>query len=357
MILKNKILPAICFILCMLIGCKKDASPPLTDAGTELNVLTDFANVLVNPNYADITAKANVLNIAVQNLAANTTDENLQIARTAWRDTRAPWEQAEGYLFGPVEDFNYDPTLDDWPVNKVDLDSLLASDNPLSLGDIEELPTSLKGFHPIEYMLFGIGGSKVAADFTTREKQYLVSLTQCLYNIVIDLKKSWDPDEENNFANELINAGNGSQRFATRKDAFITIVTAMAGICEEVAGGKMNEPLLAQDSTLEESRFSHNSTTDFRNNITGVLHAYLGKYTADGHGLNELVSEKNISLDNTIQSQIMAAINSFNNIDSNYGAAIYSQQVQIHNAQDAINELKETLENNLLAFIQGNIKD
>jgi predicted lipoprotein len=260
-------------------------------------------------------------------------------------------------LFGPVEDFNYDPTMDDWPVNKVDLDSLLASNNALALADIDPLPTSLKGFHPIEYLLFGVGGKKLAADFSQREKEYLISLTQSLTNTTTALRISWDVSQGNNFTNELINAGNGSQRFSTRKDAFIAIVTAMAGICEEVADGKMNEPLLAQDSTLEESQFSHNSTADFKNNMSGVLNVYLGKYTGDGHGLNELVSAKNLSLDNTIQSQINAAINSFNSIDANYGKAIYTQQVQIHNAQDAINKLRGTLENDLMNFIQANIKD
>jgi outer membrane protein assembly factor BamD (BamD/ComL family) len=70
-----------------------------------------------------------------------------------------------------------------------------------------------------------------------------------------------------------------------------------------------------------------------------------------------LVASKNLSLDNTLQSQINIAISSFDNIDSNYGAAIYSQQVQIHNAQDAINALKETIEGDLMDFIVNNIKD
>ena len=52
-----------------------------------------------------------------------------------------------------------------------------------------------------------------------------------------------------------------------------------------------------------------------------------------------------------------AAISSFDNINSNYGAAIYSQHVQIHSAQDAINTLKSTIENDLMDFIQTNIKD
>ncbi len=338
-------------------GCKKKDNDDENTLVSNQQVLIDFANIMANPNYADIVSKASALNSAVQTFDANTTDGNLAAAQQAWRNVRQPWEQCEAFIFGPVEDFNYDPTLDTWPVNRVDLDSLLASSNPLGLSDIETLPFSLKGFHPIEYLLFGNGGTKTASQFTPREIEYLVSLTQSLYNTTADLRNSWDVNQSGNFTNELLTAGSGSTRFDTKKDAFITIVNAMVGICDEVANGKMEEPLAAQDSTLEESQFAHNSTADFKNNMTGVLNVYMGKYSADGHGLNEIVAAKNISLDNTIQSQINTAIASFDNINSNYGAAIYNQQVQIHAAQDAINALKATLEEYLIEFIQANIKD
>ncbi len=357
--MRKLIIASVISVFFAAVSCKKETSNNIEGrTTTEAEVLTDFANVLVNPNYEDIELKAHNLNNAVLTLNASTNDANLATARNAWREVRSAWEKSEAFLFGPVEDFNYDPTMDTWPVNKVDMDSLLTnSSNPLSLSDIETLTESLKGFHPIEYMLFGVGGSKVAADFSAREKLYMVSLTQSLYNTTIALRASWDVNQSSNFTNELIKAGNGSTRFTTRKDAFIAIVTAMAGICDEVAGGKMEEPLAAQDSTLEESQFSHNSTADFKNNITGIQNAYLCQYMNDGHGLNELVAATNLSLDNTLKAQISIAINSFNAISSNYGAAIYTQQIQIHNAQDAINALKTTLEGDLMNFIQTNIKD
>lgn len=353
--MRKLFISSFCIALLMAAGCKKDDKG--TDTTTNAEVLNDFAYNLAIPNYQDIQTKAAALNSAVQALNDNTTDANLATARTAWKDVRTAWEQCEGFLFGPVEDYNYDPTMDDWPVNKVDLDSLLASSNALTLSDIEALPTSLKGFHPIEYILFGQGGSRTAAQITAREKQYMVSLTQSLYNTTTDLKNSWDPSVSGNFTEQLITAGNGSQRFATRKDAFLAIVTSMAGICDEVAGGKMEEPLAAQDSTLEESQFAHNGTSDFKNNMIGVLNAYEGKYTTAGHSLSELVAAKNLSLDNTLRSQINAAISSFDNINANYGQAIYTQQVQIHNTQTAINTLKATLEGDLTDFVQTNIND
>lgn len=352
---KTLLLILVCSVI---VSCKKDNSEDAPASSvTSTQVLNDFADVLAYPNYQDITNKAASLKAAVQTLTTSQTDQHLTDARNSWKETRGAWELCEAFLFGPVEDFNYDPAMDDWPVNKNDMDSLLASSNPLTLAEIDALPTSLKGFHPIEYILFGTGGVKTAADITPREMQYLQSLTESLYNTTVSLRDHWNPSLPGNYSNELKTAGAGSTRFATRKDAFITIANAMAGICDEVANGKMEEPLAAQDSTLQESQFSHNSTLDFRNNITGVWNAYTCKYLNDGKGFNELVAAKNISLDNKLQSQMNAAIQAFNAIDNNYGIAIYTQQVQIHNAQDAINTLKETIETDLANFIQVNIKD
>ena len=339
-------------------GCSKDATEPVPGTATEAQVLTDFANVLANANYADLQIRAGTLNETIAALNANTVDANLVAARAAWRDTRAVWESAEGYLFGPIEDDNYDPAMDTWPLNRVELDSLLASSNPLSVDDIHALPYSLKGFHAIEYVIFGPGGTRTAAQISAREMQYLSSLGQDLYNTATRLRNSWDPSQPDSFTRELTSAGAGSRRFATRNQAFLAIVSAMSGICEEVAHGKMQAPLgPPADSTLSESMFSHNSTADFRNNMTGVLNAYLCRYAADGHGMDELVAAGNISLDNSIRSQLAEVIRSFDAISPDYEEAIYTQQAQIRNTQDAIDRLQGLLDNDLTAFINAHIAD
>jgi putative iron-regulated protein len=353
---KNIITTIILGISFVLSSCKNDVVPPENNTSEE-QVLNDFANKLANPNYADIQAKANFLNVAVQTLDTSTTDANLSAAQTAWYNVRQAWEHCEGFLFGPVEDYNYDPAMDDWPVNKVDLDSLLASNNPLTVSDIDALPTTLKGFHSIEYILFGVAKTRKASQLTAREKTYLISLAQSLYNTTTELRDSWDSGSTIDFTSQFVNAGNGSQRFATRQDAFIAIVTAMVGICDEVGEEKMNDPLVAQDSTLDESQFSHNSTTDFKNNITGAYDAYLSRYNTEGHGLNDLVASKNISLDNKIQSEFQTAIASFDNITVDFGKAIFTQKMQIKTTQNDIEQLKATLEGDLMDFIKANIKD
>ena len=362
--MKNFTISAICIaaFAFFIISCSKTnnavTNSTTTDATLEGHFLNDFATNLVNPNYVDIQAKANVMLAASNTLIATPTDANLAAMRTAWINTRGAWESCEGFLFGPVEDFNYDPTMDDWPVNKVDLDSLLASSNPLSVNDITPLTTTLKGFHAIEYIIFGVGSTKKASQITAREKVYLASLTQSLYNTTTQLRNSWDPSQANNYTLQVTTAGKGSTTFVTRKALFLALVGSMADICNEVANEKMQTPLAAQDSTLDESSFSHNSVTDFTNNITGVLHAYLTTYNGkSGYSLSQVVAAKNTSLDNNLQSQMNAAIASFKAITQTYEKAIYTQKNQIATVQTSIRTLKGTIEGDLTTFINTNIKD
>ncbi|HVT85001.1 MAG TPA: imelysin family protein, partial [Chitinophagaceae bacterium] len=175
---------SILFCAAIFFSCNKasDVTGSEDFSALEQTVLNDFTNNVALSSYLNLTAKASALNTALQNLDANTTDANLVAAKQAWKDMRTVWEQSEGFLFGPVEDYNYDPTMDDWPVNKTDLDAVLASSSNLTVSDIDQLGTTLKGFHAIEYVIFGVGSTQKAANVSARDKVYLASLGESLLN-------------------------------------------------------------------------------------------------------------------------------------------------------------------------------
>lgn len=341
-----------------LVSCHKASdTPQAADFTTlEAQVITDFANNTAVPLYADLKTKATTFNNAIVQLNTDATETNLVAARQAWVNMRSSWEQCEGFLFGPVEDDNYDPNMDTWPVDHVQLDSLLSSSNSLELPDIQNLTTlSLRGFHPVEYMIWGVNGNATASSLTARQKKYMVSLSADIANNTANLYGSWTSGVE--FRNEILNAGKGSTRFTTRKDLFLAMVSGMSDICGEVGEGKMSEPFTAHDSLLSESPFSHNSLTDFKNNIVGAQQVYLCNYNTQGKGLSDMVKAKNASLDAKIRQQFTAAINSFNNITTTFEQAIYTQQVQVQNTISAIASLQTTLDEELSLFIQQHVKD
>jgi putative iron-regulated protein len=342
-----------------LASCHKNDDHPADNSFETLKttVLTDFTNTVALPNYLELDNAASALNTAIENLNSNATEANLTASKDAWKSMRSTWEQAEGFLFGPVEDNDYDPNMDTWPTDYVQMDSLLASSNALAVSDIQSLTLSLRGYHPIEYIIFGDHGSRTAVSLTARQKFYMVSLAADLKSTCHALYTSWTA-APTNFAQAVTKAGAGSTVYAKKQDAYLAIVEAMIAICEEVGEGKMLEPYTAMDPALVESPYSGNSTIDFQSNIKGLQNVYLGKYGGgDGKGLNDLVAAKNISLDNTLQSQMTAAINSFNNIAVVYEQAIISQRPQCQQTMTALATLKETLETELKPFIIQNIQD
>lgn len=318
-------------------------------------ILNDFSNKVVLANYQDLEYKMSAFYSAVSTLDTNSSQADLMAAQTAWKEVRGAWEMSEAFLFGPVSTENIDPSSDTWPVDYVSLDSLLQAGQAFTQTYLNTLGDELKGYHPAEYILWGEDGQKQATDLTMRECEYLVALVADLNLKSTALTLSWDPSSTNNYSDQMINAGNTSSLYSSQRAAFEEIIGAMAGICEEVANAKIKDPFTQQDPSLEESPFSQNSLTDFKNNILGVKNVYFGKYQQDGYGLHDFVHYNNAALHAKIASQIENALSSFNGITKPFGQAIISEPAQVQHMIDQINILKTTLEEELFPFVQQTI--
>jgi putative iron-regulated protein len=318
-------------------------------------VINDFTNTIVFSRYSNLLNACLTMQTAVAKLSNESNNDNLSSAKAYWKNMRAEWEQSEGFLLGPVESNDYDPNTDTWPTDYVQMDSVLASDNPLSTEDVKNFPQSLRGYHPLEYMLWGKGGSKTAANFTVRQKIYMTSLIDdILTNNVQPLYNDWFLGTDN-FQAQVMTAGKGSTEFSTRNALFLNIVSAMSDICGEVGASKMYEPFIARDSSITESPYSSNTLIDFKNNILGLQHVYMG--VNGSKGIRNLVAAKQLDLDQKIQAQINAAVNSFSQITERYETAIFTQRTQVQNTMDQLASLTELLENDLKDFITQNVKD
>ena len=88
---------------------------------TDQQVVVDFADQVVIPTYTLLDDRAAALHGAAMALRATPSAATLTSAQNAWIATRVPWEQSEGFLFGPVSAAGYDPAMDSWPVDRNDL--------------------------------------------------------------------------------------------------------------------------------------------------------------------------------------------------------------------------------------------
>ena len=316
--------------------------------------LNNLSNDVILPTYADLFAKTQLLVNATATLKQNQNVTNLELARQAWRDARVPWEQSEGFLFGPVDQQGIDPSIDSWPVNQPDLDQVLSGSATLNRAYVDALSGTLKGFHTIEYLLFGIDANKPLSDFTPRQFEYLTACTESLHGATEQLYYAWKPDRQNFIRNILTAGQTGNQVYPSQKAALQEIMVGIITIADEVANGKIQDPFSQQNVTLEESRFSANSKADFANNIRSIRNAYAGTYTnATGLGLSNIIAATNKTLDAKIKTQCDEAIAAIEAINGTFTYAVINARPSIQNAQEKVRTLQTTLQAEALPIISN----
>jgi putative iron-regulated protein len=175
-------------------GCSDSGTGPDLSHYDASAILQNDAHNVILQTYIDLNTEAGKLVTAVQTLQKNTTQANLETARKQWRKTRVPWESSESFLFGPVETEQIDPHIDSWPLNKTDLNNVLSGNAELTEKFIRNQTNNLKGFHTIEYLLWGgYNEHKQAADLTKRELSYMVAAAKALKDETQSLVTSWSP--------------------------------------------------------------------------------------------------------------------------------------------------------------------
>lgn len=333
-------------------ACKDDEVIVATDYSA---LLTNVVNNVIIKTYKDLDDKTAVLVTNLTTLENSPTEANLEAARQAWRDARLPWEQSEGFLFGPVDQQGIDPSIDSWPVNVADLDAVLASNNTLTKTYIDGLEGTLKGFHTIEYLLFGTSGKKPVTDFNTRQFEYLRACAQSLKGSTKQLYDAWQPGGAN-FGKTVMEAGeNGNNVYLSQKSALQELADGIITITDEVGNGKINDPLVQKDVTLEESRFSANSKADFSDNIKSVRNIYIGGLdnASTGESLSDIVKAKDAALDTKIKTQIEAAINAILNIPGTFTTAITQNPSAVQAAQSEVRDLQQIFEGELKLLLEN----
>ena len=316
--------------------------------------VVDYTDKVVVGTYELLALRLQALDAAAVALKAAPNEANLGGVRKAWADARKPWEQSEAFLFGPVDAKGFDPALDSWPVNRTDLDGVLASKDELSPAYVKNLDPTLRGFHTAEYLIYGVDSKKPAAALTARELDYLAAVTSNMASIATELVESWKGGPDG-YANVLKGAGNNTV-YPSRQSAAEEIVRGMIGIADEVANGKLADPVEQKDPNLVESQFSFNSLLDFADNIRSVQNAYTGDNPDAGKagvGLDEWIAELDPALDQRVKREIADSITALDAIPAPFSTALSNPDAadEIAAAQTTIRKLQATLEKDVLPKI------
>lgn len=362
----NSTVMTVLALLTMVAGCQKpgdsgndgDTGPTYSEADTA--ILKTFADDVVIPTYKSLDDKALALKDALVTLRDNPSVENLAAAKTAWFVARVPWEQSEGFLTGPVDTQGLDPAMDTWPVEPKDILKEVAKVEGNAIRDLSKVAVEAKGFHAIEYLLFGEAGSKTLASQTVAERSYLVSLATDVHRVTSILLASWSVSFNggSSYRDQLVNSGlDEGARFATSSAAIDDIVQRLKDIADEVGATKIGGPHAGVNSNIE-SEYSDNSLTDFQNNIKGLRYVYQGSLTdtASEASIKARVKAKNADLDAKVEQLITSAIDAIKLIPAPFRTSVSSGTTSadqaITGAEDVLRQLRILMEGDVAETVQ-----
>ena len=289
------------------------------------SLIAHVGNDIIVPTYTLLNQRAGELLAAVQALTAAPTEAEMDAAQAAWRAARVPWESSEGFLFGPVDALGIDPSIDSWPLDTATLQNYMAQNPNPTVGQVAAASDDVRGFHAIEYLLFGDGVSdndKSAAELTSTEAAYLVALVQAFQQRTQLLAGSWTTSYNGGaaYASVFTTPGTANATYPSSGAVIEEIVNGLLGIADEVGNAKMAEPLgqsLANaDTSKVESQYSWNSLTDFHNNIQSVMNVYTGKIgfstatdaaSTSMNGLYAFVAAHSVTLADRVLAEIDTA--------------------------------------------------
>jgi uncharacterized iron-regulated protein len=316
------------------------------------SVLTNAARHVIHPTYERLHTEARSLLVAARAFQQRPNADNLARARRAWREARAAWESAEAFLFGPVVTEDFDSAIDSWPVNEADLKQVLAGSDSLSAKRVSSLGDTEKGFHAIEYLLFGKRGRQTVSALTGRRIDYLVAAVRHLEQTTDKLAQTWAPGA-NNYGQTFVTAGASDNRtFYNKGSALRQLVISMAALAKELANEKLGAPLKAKSARRVESRFSGNSLADFKNNVAGLRHLYTGDYRGHaGPGLDEIVKAKKPKLDERFRRELENARGSLDQIPDPFRTAATEAPEAVRRARSAARRLARTLEEDIKPLV------
>jgi putative iron-regulated protein len=364
----NLLLCLLCPVLLagIVSGCRDAATfsesvAPLgaVNAKFDRQILRDFVTQVVVPSNNQFAQQASTLSTAIDAYAAAPSATTLASAQAAWVKARAAWEQTECFGFGPTTSLGYDGALDTWPVNETDLKALMKSKAPLSAASVGKMKETEKGFHVIEYFLFGQDKHRQPTDLAVRDLQYLQLLGKDFARVATDLATSWSKGVEGQPAYHEVfgTAGEvGNTTYPTVQAGVQEMIQGMVDSLDEVANEKLGKPLAEKNPKLAESRFSLNTLTDIKSNLQGAQNVYLGSFpdaNTSGKGLSVYIAQVNPTLDSAVKQKFKVAAQSLEQISEPLETAVLNPKAadSIKAAQSAIDAVRETIEKDVKPLV------
>lgn len=304
----------------LFVGCNRQ--PP---DDPRRPVVAAYAQLVLS-TYEDALRGARELDRAIDALLQEPSERTLELARERWKAARIPYDRSEAFRFydGPIDrEGGPEGRINGWPLDEnhidaVALDRYNAAPGLDIIGNVQRFPeitpeviaeqneaggekNIASGYHAIEFLLWGqdlndppeSAGQRTYHDFVKRSDsphdrnarrgQYLKAASTLLLRDLESVIAEWReqaPGEQPNYRTKLVEGD-----VYTGLKRMLTGIITLAEV--EMAGERMNVPLLSGDQEEEQSCFSDFTAEDLRANAEGIEAVYYGAITKNAAYANK----------------------------------------------------------------------
>lgn len=308
-------------LVLLLTSCATESVP--TTPPPPADIIGTYIDI-ARASYGDSLDAARELDAAIDALLANPSQQTLDAARQAWRDSRIPYQQTEAYRFGNAVVDEWEGRVNAWPLDEGLIDYVapsygIESDNnyfytaniianPLvdiggisvdaanitpqllaeTLHEIDGVEANVAtGYHAIEFLLWGQdlngtnrgAGNRPYTDFSLtectngnceRRRAYLEAASTLLVADLEEMVQNWEED----------GAAVVDLRAKGLEGGLATILTGMGSLAYgELAGERIRLGLLLHDPEEEHDCFSDNTHWSHYYDAVGIANVWRGEYT------------------------------------------------------------------------------
>lgn len=316
----------------------------LTEEDYLSKTVSGIVSNTINATYAEMAVNATNFYNQMKTLRdavdkGNATQTMVDNACASWKAARACYEKSEAFLLGAASDYDIDPHIDTWPLDLSALHSQLLNttqlaryttdDENANIDNIHgDLNQNLLGFHSVEFIIFRDGTPRKVSSFNStyddyndranftdikpiNELKFGVAVAGDLMGSIYELEVCWSggtaehkawldshewktsmPSSSLTYGENMKNAGKSGSLYTSVKSTVSALLVGdqgCGGICDEVGQTKMGKPYglntnsenAESDPNYIESPFSHNSLTDFWDNIQSIKNIWFGGYSTD----------------------------------------------------------------------------
>lgn len=345
-------------LLLIALAVLNTCSPvPLGDGDRRVTARELGAEIAV-PTLDDVAARLVDLRVACETLAVKMNATALQDAQAAWRAARVPWKQADAFGFGPATDLRLTAAMDQ-PIDPSKVEEEVTGTAAISEDAVTGMGANRKGFHALEYLLFGANDAAQLAVLTASPRRVALAIAyaQNLESRGAELRAAWTGEQD-----LLAHPGVANETYPTVADSIDAFVNESVFLAELAADARLGKPSGTATGgvpqpDLVESRPSDNSLDDLTNTLRGIRNVYFG--TRDGRpgkGIGKLIAAASPSTDRDVRLALDASLAAVAAIPRPFEAALEAHAPEIEVALTQIKELKTILATEVVGVLGATLK-